>query len=116
MGWLGDVVLANLTPNAVQSVTPRTYRLRLLKGSNDRIYRLAFVTGKKQLKFTVIGTDGGLIERPETVTEEPFSPQANASMSCWTWGRYLRRHGDGRCTDIQRELKDKDLWSKPVNV
>ena len=59
MGWLGDVVLANLTPNAVQTVTPRTYRLRLLNGSNARIYRLAFVTGKKQLKFTVIGTDGG---------------------------------------------------------
>ncbi|MDO8264422.1 MAG: multicopper oxidase domain-containing protein [Gallionella sp.] len=74
MGWLGDVVLANLTPNAVQTVTPRTYRLRLLNGSNARIYRLAFVTGKKQLKFTVIGTDGGLIERPETVTEAFLAP------------------------------------------
>lgn len=74
MGWLGDVVLANLTPNAVQTVTPRTYRLRLLNGSNARIYRLAFVTGKKQLKFTVIGTDGGLIERPETVAEAFLAP------------------------------------------
>ena len=74
MGWLGDVVLANLTPNAVQTVTPRTYRLRLLNGSNARIYRLAFVTGKKQLKFNVIGTDGGLIERPETVAEAFLAP------------------------------------------
>lgn len=74
MGWLGDIVLANLTPNAVQTVTPRTYRLRLLNGSNARIYRLAFVTGKKQLKFTVIGTDGGLIERPETVAEAFLAP------------------------------------------
>ena len=74
MGWLGDVVLANLTPNAVQSVTPRTYRLRLLNGSNARIYRLAFVDGKTPLKFTVIGTDGGLIERPETVTEAFLAP------------------------------------------
>ena len=74
MGWLGDMVLANLTPNAVQTVTPRTYRLRLLNGSNARIYRLAFVTGKKQLNFTVIGTDGGLIERPETVTEAFLAP------------------------------------------
>ncbi len=74
MGWLGDIVLANLTPNAVQTVTPRTYRLRLLNGSNARIYRLAFVTGKKQLNFTVIGTDGGLIERPETVTEAFLAP------------------------------------------
>ena len=74
MGWLGDIVLANLTPNAVQAVTPRTYRLRLLNGSNSRIYRLAFVNGTTLLKFTVIGTDGGLIEQPETVTEAFLAP------------------------------------------
>ena len=74
MGWLGDIVLANLTPNAVQTVTPRSYRLRLLNGSNARIYRLAFVAGKKQLNFTVLGTDGGLIERPETATEAFLAP------------------------------------------
>jgi suppressor of ftsI/bilirubin oxidase len=74
MGWLGDIVLANLTPNAVHEVTPRTYRLRLLNGSNARIYRLAFVKGDTALPFTVIGTDGGLIERPETVTEAFLAP------------------------------------------
>lgn len=74
MGWLGDIVLANLTPNAVHSVTPRTYRLRLLNGSNARIYRLAFVKGDAALPFIVIGTDGGLIERPETVTEAFLAP------------------------------------------
>ena len=74
MGWLGDIVLANLTPNAVHTVTPRTYRLRLLNGSNARIYRLAFVNGKTVLDFTVIGTDGGLIERPETVSEAFLAP------------------------------------------
>jgi len=74
MGWLGDIVLANLTPNAVQTVLPRTYRLRLLNGSNARIYRLAFVRSDTALPFTVIGTDGGLIERPETVTEAFLAP------------------------------------------
>ncbi len=74
MGWLGDIILANLTPNAVHNVTPRTYRLRLLNGSNARIYRLAFVAGKTPLNFVVIGTDGGLIERPETVTEAFLAP------------------------------------------
>ena len=74
MGWLGDIVLANLTPNAVLTVTPRTYRLRLLNGSNARIYRLAFVQGDKPLDFSVIGTDGGLIERPETVAEAFLAP------------------------------------------
>jgi blue copper oxidase len=74
MGWLGDIVLANLTPNAVHSVTPRTYRLRLLNGSNARIYRLAFVKGDTTLPFTVIGTDGGLIERTETTSEAFLAP------------------------------------------
>ena len=74
MGWLGDIVLTNLTPNAVHNVTQRTYRLRLLNGSNARIYRLAFVHGKTPLEFTVIGTDGGFIDKPETVRESFFAP------------------------------------------
>ena len=74
MGWLGDIVLANLTPNAVHTVTPRTYRLRLLNGSNARIYRLAFVKGDTALPFIVIGTDGGLIEQPQTVSEAFLAP------------------------------------------
>ena len=74
MGWLGDIVLANLTPNAAHTVTPRTYRLRMLNGSNARLYRLAFVKGDTTLPFTVIGTDGGLIEKPEPVTEAFLAP------------------------------------------
>jgi blue copper oxidase len=74
MGWLGDVVVANLTPNAVLNVVPRIYRFRLLNGSNARIYRLAFVKGERPLDFTVVGTDGGLIERPETVAEVFLAP------------------------------------------
>ena len=74
MGWLGDIVLANLTPNAVQTVAPRSYRLRLLNGSNARIYRLAFVKGGQALDFVVIGTDGGLIEKPESVREAFLAP------------------------------------------
>ena len=74
MGWLGDIILCNLTPNAVQSVMPRTYRLRLLNGSNSRIYRLGFVNGHTALGFTVIGTDGGLLERPEAASEAFIAP------------------------------------------
>ena len=74
MGWLGDVILANLTPNAFLTVTPRLYRFRLLNGSNSRIYRLAFVNGQARLNFAVIGTDGGLLEQPQTVTESYLAP------------------------------------------
>jgi blue copper oxidase len=74
MGWLGDIILCNLTPNAVQTVLPRTCRLRLLKGSNARTYRLSFVYGHTALGFTVIGTDGGLLERPEAATKAFIAP------------------------------------------
>ena len=74
MGWLGDVILANLTPNAYLSVTPRVYRFRLLNGSNARIYRLAFVKGATPLNFAVIGTDGGLLDQPQTVAEAYLAP------------------------------------------
>ena len=74
MGWLGDVILANLTPNAYLTVTPRVYRFRLLNGSNARIYRLAFVKGRTPLNFAVIGTDGGLLDQPQTVTEATLAP------------------------------------------
>ena len=74
MGWLGDIILTNLTPNAVHAITPRTYRFRLLNGSNARIYRIAFVRENTPLEFAVIGTDGGLIDRPETVTDAFLAP------------------------------------------
>ena len=42
MGYEGDVVLANLTPNPCLEVETRIYRFRILNGSNARTYRLAF--------------------------------------------------------------------------
>ena len=74
MGFLGDVILCNLTPNAYLTVTPRIYRFRLLNGSNARIYRLAFVKGQTLLNFSVIGTDIGLLDQPQPVTEVYLSP------------------------------------------
>ena len=74
MGWLGDIILANLTPNAVHHVIRRVYRVRLLNGSNSRIYRIAFVSGQKRLDFHVIGTDAGLLNRPESATEAFLAP------------------------------------------
>ena len=74
MGWHGDIIMANLTANAVLQVTPRHYRFRLLNGSNARIFRLAFSMGQHQLPFVVVGTDGGLLEKPETVQEAFLAP------------------------------------------
>lgn len=60
-GFLGEVILVNGRPNATLSVASHPYRLRVLNGSNSRIYRLAWSDGRP---LVVIGTDGGLLERP----------------------------------------------------
>ncbi len=60
-GMLGDRILVNGTADFVLRVATRPYRLRLLNGSNSRIYRLAWSDGSP---LTVVGTDGGLLEGP----------------------------------------------------
>ncbi len=60
-GFLGDWILVNGHPDFILPVATRAYRLRLLNGSNSRIYKLAWQDGSP---LTVIGTDGGLLEKP----------------------------------------------------
>ncbi|MDI1229985.1 MAG: multicopper oxidase domain-containing protein [Methylobacter sp.] len=61
-GFLGEQILVNGRPDFVLPVATRAYRLRLLNGSNSRIYKLAWDDGTP---LTVIGVDGGLLEKPE---------------------------------------------------
>jgi blue copper oxidase len=60
-GFLGDRILVNGRPDFALLVTRRAYRLRLLNGSNSHVYKLAWSDGAP---LQVIGTDGGLLERP----------------------------------------------------
>jgi FtsP/CotA-like multicopper oxidase with cupredoxin domain len=71
VGMLGDEILVNGSPDYKIDVDRRAYRLRLLNGSNARIYKLAWDDGTP---LTVIGTEGGLLEEPivqEAVTLAP---------------------------------------------
>ena len=61
MGFLGDRILVNGQPDFVLPVAMRTYRLRVLNGSNSRTYKLGW---HDDTPLTVIATDGGLLERP----------------------------------------------------
>lgn len=70
-GFLGDVALVNGTPDAWLSVDKRAYRFRLLNGSNARIFKIAFSDGRS---FSLIGTDGGLLAAPVTVTSLTIAP------------------------------------------
>lgn len=61
IGMLGDRILVNGKPDFTLAADTRAYRLRLLNGSNSRIYRLAWSDGTP---LAIIGSDGGLLEKP----------------------------------------------------
>jgi bilirubin oxidase len=63
VGFQGDHILVNGRPDYSIDVASRAYRLRILNGSNSRIYKLAWDDASP---ITVIGVDGGLLEKPET--------------------------------------------------
>jgi FtsP/CotA-like multicopper oxidase with cupredoxin domain len=63
VGYLGDRILVNGRIDHIHPVASRSYRLRILNGSNARIYKIAWEDGTP---LTVIGTDGGLLEGPIT--------------------------------------------------
>ena len=60
-GFLGDRVLVNGQPQPTTEVDAAWHRVRLLNGSNARIYKLAWTRG---VQMVVIGGDGGLLETP----------------------------------------------------
>ncbi|MGY6277088.1 multicopper oxidase family protein [Methylomonas sp. MgM2] len=61
MGFYGDRILVNGLPNFHLDVASRAYRFRVLNASTARIYKLAW---DDKSPITVIGTDGGLLEKP----------------------------------------------------
>ncbi|MBI3043845.1 MAG: multicopper oxidase domain-containing protein [Betaproteobacteria bacterium] len=73
-GHYGGEVLVNLTQRPHLHVATRIYRFRILNGSNARLYRLAFRQGGRLLDYTVIGTDGGLLDRPLAVGNSFLAP------------------------------------------
>jgi FtsP/CotA-like multicopper oxidase with cupredoxin domain len=62
-GFYGDRLLVNGQRNLTLDVASRPYRLRILNGSNARVYKLCW---DDRTPLTVIGVDGGLLEKAET--------------------------------------------------
>ena len=60
-GFLGDRVLVNGQLQPTKDVDAGWHRVRVLNGSNARIYKLAW---SRDVSMAVIGGDGGLMERP----------------------------------------------------
>jgi FtsP/CotA-like multicopper oxidase with cupredoxin domain len=63
MGFLGQQIFVNGKPNFTLAAATRVYCLRILNGSNARIYKLGWSNGDP---LTVIGTDGSLLTQPVT--------------------------------------------------
>ncbi len=70
-GFMSDKMLVNNIESPFLSVKTRFYRFRVLNASNARIYDLALSNGSN---FTVIGNDGGLLEKPAPVSHALLSP------------------------------------------
>ncbi len=60
-GFLGDRMLVSGQLQPTREVDAGWHRVRVLNGSNARIYKLAW---SRNLPMTIVGGDGGLLERP----------------------------------------------------
>jgi FtsP/CotA-like multicopper oxidase with cupredoxin domain len=76
-GFLGDQVMVNGRPQPKTGVDAGWHRVRLVNGSNARIYKLAW---SNDLKMVVIGGDGGLLERPVTQQILTLAPGQRADV------------------------------------
>lgn len=76
-GFFGERILANGRPSLAFPEAAGAYRLRLLNGSNSRIYRIARSDRKP---LVAIGSDGGLLAAPETRPFLVLGPAERAEL------------------------------------
>lgn len=77
MGFKGDTNLVNGAINPYLEVPRGKMRLRLLNGSNARIYEFVFSNNQK---FYQIASDGGLLDKPVEMTKLVLSPAERAEI------------------------------------
>ena len=62
-GYMGETIIVNGEVSPFAEVASGVYRLRILNGSNARIYNLAL---SNNADLIIIGNDGGLLKNPAT--------------------------------------------------
>jgi spore coat protein A, manganese oxidase len=70
-GALGDIAVINGAETPYLSVKARKYRFRVLNAANARSFKIAL---SNNASFKIIGSDGGLLSAPVTVTSLVVSP------------------------------------------
>lgn len=78
--WIGNHVLVNWVPEPFLEVVPRGYRLRLANVSNARVFKLVFRGARGPLSYFLLGTDGGLLERPQKVDQLYLAPAQRVDL------------------------------------
>jgi FtsP/CotA-like multicopper oxidase with cupredoxin domain len=77
LGAIGDEILVNGTIGPYFDVTTRLVRLRLLNGSNARLYHFGFSDDRR---FSLVATDGGLLAEPWETDRLYLSPGERAEI------------------------------------
>jgi len=77
VGTIGDQLLVNGTLAPYQDVSTSVVRLRLLNASTARSYDFGFDDSRD---FALIGTDGGLLEKPVGTEQVQLSPGERAEI------------------------------------
>jgi FtsP/CotA-like multicopper oxidase with cupredoxin domain len=77
LGVIGDEILVNGTIGPYFDVTTRLVRLRLLNGSNARLYNFGFSDDRS---FSLVATDGGLLPEPWETDRLYLSPGERAEI------------------------------------
>jgi spore coat protein A len=103
-GIFGDVVLVNGKIQPYLEVAARKYRFRVLNASNARQYNLALSSGAPLIQ---IGTDGGLLQRPQFKETIKIAPSERVDLIVDFSGSALgasiilqNRGGEGRTASI----------------
>ena len=86
LGLIGDRAFVNGRLSPRFEVRDGTYRLRVLNGSNARIYKLAWSDGSAMV---VLGSDGGLLSAPQSKPYLMLAPGERAEI----WADFGRRPG-----------------------
>jgi blue copper oxidase len=76
-GYFGQYILVNGAWSPVKEVSTKWHRLRVLNGSNARLFNLAFSNNKP---FYIIGSDGGLLESAQAVESLFLAPGERADI------------------------------------
>lgn len=104
-GLRGQVVLVNGSIGPVSRVPAGLVRLRLVNGSNARVYDLSF-TDKR--RFHWIASDAGLLERPVAGSSLQLAPGERAEI--------LVDFSDGRATALHTEPDPTMRMGDPLDA